>query len=518
MYSSALRRFALLLMLAAVPVTETWADDPPSRERVSSRSRRARASATTANFGINTDVPYYFSGENPWTDVFLRSMVFVEDEEGERVQQWMSSTPDRWGDGPPLDVNELGHVLSVQPGMRTSTLCPANLGVPSGVYVCRWEGSGTLSLGGYEDAEVRVVKTAPQSITFQLKTAPEGLLLVDVLKGPVTDISIKPVRGDDHWDPRYLSLISKFDVVRFKDPQLIDFAAPGSPLPTPQHIAYGPVGWPVEEIARLCRDAGVRAWVNLPYWADDDYVREFARRCQAEGLANPYVEFANEIWNTVYQDQYRYAVERGRRGESEFDRALAWYAARAVEVHDLFASEFDGPFVRVIGSQCDNPWVSEHLVDELGARGDALAIGPYFGGSYFVRDDETRPSNPNIEDMLRACHAELGTLRNEYYPVHKRIADQYGMKLIGYEAGQHLFDIWGGSEIIGHMINRTQNDPRMGQLYQQFVSDWRKLTDGVLVFYKLTQQPTEQESFGFFRYTGDQPTAKWKALFPPSRR
>ena len=105
-------------------------------------------------------------------------------------------------------------------------------------------------------------------------------------------------------------------------------------------------------------------------------------------------------------------------------------------------------FVRVLPSQAANSFVSKQILGfrDAAKHADALAIAPYITMCISPRGKLTDATVAGwtVEQVLD--HAEQQALPQsiKWIQEQKKVADQYGLRVVAYEAGQHLVCVGGG--------------------------------------------------------------------------
>jgi hypothetical protein len=62
---------------------------------------------------------------------------------------------------------------------------------------------------------------------------------------------------------------------------------------------------------------------------------------------------------------------------------------------------------------------------------------------------------------------------------HAAVARKYGLPMIAYEGGQHLWDMEGKAPEAQALFNAANRDPRMGALYARYLKDWTQAGGGL---------------------------------------
>jgi hypothetical protein len=114
-----------------------------------------------------------------------------------------------------------------------------------------------------------------------------------------------------------------------------------------------------------------------------------------------------------------------------------------------------------------------------GKNCDSLAIAPYIT---MCIGPQTKPSSDEVakwslEQLLD--HVEKQALSEcvGWMQTQKKVADKYGLKLVCYEAGQHLVGVGGGenNEQLTKLFHAANRHPRIGAIYGKYLDTWRNL-------------------------------------------
>lgn len=279
-------------------------------------------------------------------------------------------------------------------------------------------------------------------------------------------------------------------------------------------------GLPIEVQVGLSNRLAIDPWFTIPHNATDDYVKQFAayvNRHLEEGLI-PHVEYSNETWNGIFMAT-EYVRLKGKgmyNGKPNMYRdGLLYYAKRTREVHDLWESQYNRKFKRVVSTYQQNDSLSDLLLgsEYLKGRIDELSTGAYFYGCWgnepgdkckglnhlrevthvdqifnIINDPKDRYSLPSLMEQLNRQNA---------------IADKYGVDLVVYEGGQHLTIRWEDGELtreekmkISDIMHQANRDPRMRSAYLKLFNHWEKLTRGKL--FTVFSMPHNYQRFGSF--------------------
>jgi hypothetical protein len=485
-------RFSLLLCLSAAFAVATTAVADPATPRA----------------GINLNGPSDWNSELPFVDVFRQSREWISQKEGAG-----------WGQGPALDIDERGWVRELPDGVFAETLLMTIEGghYPTGEYTVLYDGSGEIRFSG-----ARVVSSEP------------GRMIIDVPRGNGIFLQIRrtdpndyirnirvimpgfeSVYEDNPFHPVFLERWRGLAAVRFMDWMHTNNStvAKWDDRTRVDDATWSP-GIPLEVMIDYVNRIEVDPWFCIPHKADDDYVRNFAEvvRDRLDPGLKVYIEYSNEVWNGQFR-QHHDAAERGAElGLSDAPWSNAWHytAVRSVEVFAIFEEVFNGTdrLVRVLASQSGNPYVAEQIVKFRDAyrHADALAIGPYFGFNINA-EDAPKWVERGVGAVLD--HIEATTLPEtiEHIRGNKRVADEHGLALIAYEAGQHLVGYQGGenNDALTAMLHEANRHPRMGEIYSRYLQAWTDAGGGLLAHFSSIGWWSKWGSWGLMEHYNSDP-------------
>ncbi len=441
--------------------------------------------------------------------------------------EWFSSRGEGWSAMPAGQIDARGWVRFLEAGQtapRTLTIPPAPLRATE--VRCTWRGQGRLDTGGI----ARTISTAPGELMLQL--SPTGALdergwieLRETDRGdPLRDIDCRETTrpADERFHPELIDFLRGFATIRFLDWQRTNDNLPvhWDDRTTPANGSQvSPQGASVEDMVDLANRVGADPWFLMPYRADDDYVRAFARLVadRLDPRRTVHVELGNEVWNDQF-DAARQARQEGLAmgmGDGDPGRAQAMrYAQKLCPVMAIWREAFaDRPtrLVRVAASHNANP-DSARIILGYGRTADcvdALATAPYIT----IDAGEGALSDPDaiFDRMDAAIDATIAFAHR-----NRAIAAEFGKRFIAYEGGQHLV-----TRNVD-LARRVQRDPRMGATYRTYLERWRREVGDDLVLYASTAPIGEYGAWGLREYAG-QPIGdapKWAAVraFTGARR
>lgn len=442
--------------------------------------------------GTNVNGLSYWSTELPFRDSFKTS------------SPWLSGAKDEWNDGRKLDLDARGWVRSLKPDQVANMALFSGTASFSGTlarrYVVQYEGTGSLEYGEL----AKLVERRERRDVIEIETGDGNATMTIASTDPkdyIRDIRITAEGGesksDDIFNPLFLEQLKGYRALRFMIWMLgesaEDIAARRwSQRPTPQDARWTIKGAPVETMVALANRTRADPWFTMPHAADDDYVRRFAQTVKKslDPELKVYLEYSNEVWNTEYP-QTAYARKKGLAlglSKESDEAVLRFYAKRAVEIFSIWEEVFPKErLVRVLAFQSDiEPEYADEVALSFGDTRDhvdALAIGPYFG-------TELGADAAGVERVKKMSLDELmSELENSWLPkakaqmlAHAAVARKYGMPMIAYEGGQHLWNMSGqAAPEVDALFYAANRDPRMGALYSRYLKDWADAGGGLFM-------------------------------------
>ena len=147
---------------------------------------------------------------------------------------------------------------------------------------------------------VQIQATDPNNVGNYLRN-------IHVVYAPASTASIcdpneQALENGSIFNPTFLNKIAPFRTLRFIDwmntNQSPNYAWTSRPLPS-NAFWSGPNGVPMEIMVDLANQIGADAWFNMPTYADNTFVTNFATYVhQNLGSGQKvYLEYTNEAWN-----------------------------------------------------------------------------------------------------------------------------------------------------------------------------------------------------------------------------
>jgi hypothetical protein len=525
---SVLLGFCLGVMAAADAATS------PSGA-LGTQSPAAGIAPARSRLGLNLSGPADWSTELPFVDVFRLSREWISQKKGAK-----------WGEGPKLDCDIHGWVKRLETDGWAETPVLTAGHAPSGEYVCLYDGDGTIEFNNVR----KIVSRTPGRIVVDIDGAKGGVFLQVRQTNPanyVRNIRLimpgfeKTYRQDPFYPP-FLERWRSFNTFRFMDWTETN----GSKIsrwedrPTPDSMTFTARGIPVEVMVDLCNRLKINPWFCMPHLATDDYVQKFAEKVKAalDPSLKVYIEYSNEVWNSGFE-QCRYAQDQARRlGLGPKDRpwegGAMFYAQRSVEIFGIWEKVFGGRerLVRVVAWQAASGdyWTDGLLLGykDTARHVDALAIAPYI--SFGIPEKADDPKELSAKTVAGWSLDQLfDHLKKKSLPEclgwvaqQKKVADKYSLKLLAYEAGQHLVGVGGGenNEGLTRLFHAANRDPRMGALYTQYLDGWKAAGGDLLCLFASTSAWSKWGSWGLSQYMAETETdqPKLRAVMEWNRR
>lgn len=492
-----------LCLLLALAVAGCAQPEPPS--------------SAISLLGINLNGPADWNTELPFVDCFHLAREWISQREGSD-----------WGQGPALALDEAGWIKQLETGCYAETpLCTIEGGhYPTGEYVCLYEGRGELEFWNIK----REVSREPGRIVFEPDPARGGFFLRLKTTDPADYVrNIRVVMPGfeatcqtNPWRPDFLARWKGFAVLRFMDWMLTNGASLISweDRPKPEDATWTRRGIPLELMLDLANRLGADPWFCIPHQADDDYARKFAEQVKRDLRPDlkVYIEYSNELWNGGFE-QTRWTGQKGIElglASNEWEGCLKYSARRSVELFKIWEEVFGGAdrLVRVMATQSVNPWVSEQKLEfeEAFRHCDALAVAPYFGPIVPPEGDEGQPGAADVAKWTVGQlldYVEFKTLPEALKSVaqQKATAEKYGLKLVAYEAGQHLVGIQGAenNETLTALFLEANSNPRMGEFYTRYLDGWKATGGDVCCLFSSIGAWSKWGSWGLAQYYDETP-------------
>jgi hypothetical protein len=409
---------------------------------------------------------------------------------------------------------------------------------PDGVYKVSWEGTGDLSFIGI-GAEFAITSNAGNAWTGDLALDHDGgdLLTMYVRNidpaNPLRNLKIMSPDVDysisGTFRPVFLQKLAPFNgPLRMMDWMQTNNnpAVEWVDRVEPSNFTYASGGVDYETIIELANVTRKDLWICVPHLASDDYIRRMARLCSSRLniFSKLFVENSNEVWNPVFtQMRDNQAAARDDptlTRTDDFGRQAQRAGKEIVRISNIFRQEyhpilFEWRVRPVLGAFiASDYWASSALSYIQNTYGDpknfihAIAIAPYVGNPGDMADIDNQ--DLSLDTLFAWMHNRIDTQIVPWIQQHKALADQYGIKLHSYEAGQHLQALDGTNEFLKEL---AQNDRRMGDVYKHLIYAWHQNSGGgIFGNFALATPPSRFGHWGLLTSIDQSGSVKWRAV------
>ena len=483
------------------------------------RQIKTSKSIPTANarLGINLGGIADWSSEFPFVDLFKQSRAwFVEGKQPA---------------GSNLSLDQNGWITQLPFGTVASTIVSAlgNSHFPSGDYVILYDGEGVIKVPNHLHK-----LSKPGRIVVNVNGL-KGIFRLDISKinpqNYIKNILVVPISQEktyeqNRWNPSFLARWSGVACLRFMDfmgtnnSSLVSWKDRAKPSDS----SFTHKGVPVEWLVDLANRLNCDAWFCMPHKADDDYIKQFAQyvKDHLKPDLRAWVENSNEVWNGGFQQQKDAASAGQRLGfSSDSGKAgLRYYAYRSVQIFKIWTDVYQGHdrFVRVLASVAAYSPAAEEILSYQDAanNADVLAIAPYVSLNVPAKNekglDDKFVSTWNLEQLFDHLNKVSLPESTQWVKDNKKVADNYGLKLVAYEAGQHLVGVSGGenNEKLNKLLISANADARMGDIYTKSLNMWVQNGGDLTCSYSSVGTWSKWGSWGLMQNHDDPPASSPK--------
>ena len=443
-------------------------------------------SAPQPYVGLNLIAPYFYRPGKYFVDAGPTSSV--------RLDTTSAATID--ANGWPVTGAQNNTVISYD------TFAPNSW--PTGSYTLSWTGSGNVAIN------LPGASTPP---TFSITNATDRILLLP--SGQVSSLSLRPTGMSGQFTPTFLSRAQKATCLRLMD---VTYTNYGDVYPTATQRAieiedsgslrYYHHGWNWQDAVDISNAAQCDLWVNVPHlkYNDTGYLTAMATTLSA-CAKKCYVEFSNETWNGGFPvNSWIPTVAGGQNVD-------AWHADRSDIIAELFKG-ISAKFVGVLGSQAV-AYGKFTSYTTLATRPlnfiDALAIGPYWGGSWALNTPAATINATSIASAISTIEADYMSNWAPAIPEWKTRCDSKGWDLIAYEGGSHLFAYLNANDSTQAAAIQKLKDinasSEMAALYDRLLDHWKQSGGGLFNHFG----DVDDKTWGPW-ITESQSTPRWDSL------
>lgn len=472
--------------------------------------------------GINLAGPTDWNTELPFVDSFRMARTWISQQKGKP-----------WGRGPKLQVDEHGWVKQLEKDCWAETPVNTIQGghYPSGDYTLLYDGEGEIEVSG----AAKIIDRKRTKLLVRVDPSKGGCFIRIKKTDPKNYIrnirfimpGFENTYKENPWHPVFLKRWGKMDCFRYMDFMHTNNSKVKTWFDRPKVTDISTSkGMPLELMIDLSNRLKIDPWFCMPHQADDEYIRKFAEKVKQklDPELKIYIEYSNEVWNGIFS-QNKYAKIKGiELGLAPKDKPwlAAWHytAYRSVQIFSIWEDIFGGTdrLVRVLSSQAANPHTAKQILAFRDAykHADALGIAPYFG---FNVSPKGSPNDKQVATW--SVEKTLDHMENKSLPrsidimrQNKEIADKYGLKLVTYEAGQHMVGVGGAenNKDLTELFLKCNAHDRMGKLYDKYNQAWIEIGGDTICHFSSVGKWSKWGSWGLLRYYDDKATGKFKSV------
>jgi hypothetical protein len=355
--------------------------------------------------------------------------------------------------------------------------------------------------------DARVTSREPGRMLLQVTPGHTGVwmqLSATNIANPLRNIRIimpgfEKSYEEEPFHPLFIDSLSKFKTIRFMNWQILpqrhndDAVVEWDDLPSPHLFQSKNNGVHPEWMIKLANKLKADPWFNLPHKVSNDFITQFAMFVKEylDPDLKAYVEYSNEVWNSLYP-QYGYARDEGLRlqlSQESRQASLRYYSQKSVEIFKIWKNVL-GPdrVVGVLASQSTQPALGLEVMSwkEAYLSADVYATAPYISGA---GGSSTIEVLDNLEkDIERMMLNERQNALN---------AHSFGLKHVAYEGGQHLTSPDQQEQSIFLEVNQH---PEIKDIYLKYLNQWFEVGDGPFVHFSYVSAPSQYGSWGALEY------------------
>jgi len=415
-----------------------------------------------------------------------------------------------------------------------------HLHAPAGRYVCLYDGDGEIDfmfdarVVAYGKNRIEFIFTPTVNLGCEEAYCGDNGIYMRILKtnpeNPIHNVRVL-MPGFEHtheeqpFHPWFLDNIRPYSTIRFMDwmetnnnDHQVDWA--DRTLPSFDRQENGVA---LEYMVKLCNTVASSPWFNIPHRATDGYVRNFAEivRDSLREDVKVYVEYSNEVWNCLFS-QCKYAQDQGYILGLASNNGTAghrFYSQRSVEIFAIWKDVFkDSPIQLkfVLSTQVVSPSITNEILSWKNAseHADFVGVGAYFdcGGLGSSSNAPITAATMDVDDVLNACSEAMAMDVVAPLTNLAGIAEEHGVELITYEAGQALVEYavmaYGAGETAGltELFKAANRHPRMKEVYGEYIDALTGAnavaSDRPVMFFGSCGYYTKYGSWGTIEYTG----------------
>ena len=530
------------------------------------------------SYGLNgvTD----WTVQQPFLDVFKTSRSWL----GHTETQWAAYGAEQLADMGLLDAN--GWITDLPSGVdRVETFIltemPVGTSYTAGAYRLSYDGAGEINVHGAE-----IISQANGEIWFNYTPTGSGMVTISITETDpqntgnylrnievVKQEHIPAFEAGEIFNPLWLDVIRDAHALRFMDWQETNNSKieTWADRPTPGTYSYTE-GVPLEVMVALANATGTEPWFNMPWNADEAYIRNFATyvRDNLNTDLRAHFEMSNEVWNWMFEQAREASADAQERfGQDLGDGWMQEYGARAAGMASVLDTVYAGSedqLVKVIATHTGWPGLEESILQAPNWQAlspantapylsfDTYAITGYFSGGLgtdakaplvleWIAQSEAQARQDAAARGLSGSAAEayiaehrfdlaedmaVRELRDgsitgnaedslqhlfESFAYHKSVADAHGLDLVMYEGGTHVVGNgqWVENAQLTEFFAHLNYSDGMGQLYTELLAGWEDAGGTLFNAFVDVARPSQWGGWGALRHLEDS-NAKHTAL------
>jgi hypothetical protein len=468
----------------------------------------------------------YFGGTFPFINFCRRMSPFVSQ---------LSVSPWTYDDGRAIDLDADGYpqTLLTNQHLVTQIVSVSSADGEAGNYVLRFGGAMTFNLSNVTS----LTEASAGRWTFTWDGVSNIALTITSISSPITSLELLLVDNETEYDggalfnPTFLAQLAGVPMVRCMD-WLQTNDSPNTSSHTPlSYVSWGSTsGVPVDVCVDLANELGADLWYCFPHQGTDALATAVAAKLM-DCTGNVYVEYSNEIWNSIF-DQTTYCqdqgVLRGLGGGDIYNGAREFLIERSMEIWDLMNTAgltAGAKMKRVLAGQASNDYGFNRMMTHNSSAAvgvvDIHSIAPYFGravpstASAWV---QTRTTEEYFGSYVASDSTTVSGVATDLTTALQYVQDHidlgYGLPIYLYEGGQHYQAAVSSDAALVAYLGSKQNLPEMGLAYTAYLEGLEAKGVAGIAVYSLDQAWAKQAQYGYWgalpggTYTAE-PYSQW---------
>jgi dienelactone hydrolase len=450
----------------------------------STMRRPVQRDTCSMRIGMNVFTHSYYNYEQPFADLIKGASTLITAN-----SKWISGGRNQWNTNlaDSVERDAAGYIKRIPfwyPGVEDSQIVRMMMlrdiegTYLSGDYICLYEGEGDITF----ELDAAVIARSAGRIEFRVNTPTNaGIQLTIRRSNPNNHVrNIRIVHSSRlhnyqqmPFTVEFIKKLRPFPVIRTMMWTRTNENPPAiwqNRFRADNYTQASGVAW--EYVVQLANWTEKDVWINIPHHADSLYIVRLAAlmRDNLHSQLKVYLEYSNEVWNGMFP-QFNW-VRNNAPAQLNDAQKYAWCMDRAFRI---FMREWTGQenrIIRVAGAFSDNPWTARQIVQYM-QPGSLQAISP---GGYFNLSQAgqqaiiAKGQAATVQDIFDASRQWINTRGKSLMMEHAVLAEQAGLDLILYEAGQHITTIpFGTRQPWENAVWNAQRHPEMGTLYREWM-------------------------------------------------